>query len=335
MDSIAFLDKPFAKKPQPIYVLYGDEDFLKRQVLVALRESILGPGDTEFSLSTYAGDDATFATVHDELWTLPFIGPRRLVSVERADPFITKYRAALEKYVAEPAQTGTLVLEVKSWPATTRLAKMVPPAGSIACKAPAAYRLPEWCARWAQTRYERELPASAARLLVDLIGAEMGQLDQELAKLSTFVGTGCRIDIADVDRLVGSSRTENTFKIFDAMGSGNAKTALAILDRALTQGEDPIRILGAFSMQLRRLVQASRLHQQGLSLGQALDSAGVPPFARQGSEQQLRHLGPRRVGRLLDWLVEADLGMKGGSQLSPQILLERLLVRLAASNDSL
>jgi DNA polymerase-3 subunit delta len=161
----------------------------------------------------------------------------------------------------------------------------------------------------------------------------MGQLDQELAKLSTFVGTGRRIEVADVDRLVGSSRIENTFKIFDAMGSGNGQAALGILDRALTQGEDPLRILGAFSMQLRRLVQASRLNQQGLPLGQALDSAGVPPFARQTAEQQLKHLGPRRVERLLEWLIEADLGMKGGSQLSPQVLLERLLVRLAAKDN--
>ena len=41
-----------------------------------------------------------------------------------------------------------------------------------------------------------------------------------------------------------------------------------------------MRILGAFSMQLRRLAQATRLTGQGQSLGAALAQAGVPPLQR-------------------------------------------------------
>jgi DNA polymerase-3 subunit delta len=57
----------------------------------------------------------------------------------------------------------------------------------------------------------------------------------------------------------------------------------------------------------------------------------VPDYrtARQEAEQQLRHLGRRRLDHLYDWLLETDQGLKGGSQLSPRILLERLVVRLA------
>jgi DNA polymerase-3 subunit delta len=160
----------------------------------------------------------------------------------------------------------------------------------------------------------------------------MGQLDQELAKLAAYVGEAKKIDADDVDRLVGNSRAENTWKVFDAIGSGRPGEALALLDRLIVQGEDPMRILGAFSMQLRRLAQAGRLAQQGLSLPAALDRAGVPPFAQKGCEQQLRHLGRRRANRLFDWLLEVDLGMKGSSQLPPRTLLERLIVQLARKN---
>src|SRR5215831_14225627 len=125
MDALGFLDKAGKQKAQPVYVLHGDEDFLKRQVLEALQPLVLGPSDRAFGLSTHAGDKAAFAAVHDELQTLPFLAPRRLVVVENADPFVTRYRAALEKYVARPAPHGVLVLDVKSWPANTRLAKAV------------------------------------------------------------------------------------------------------------------------------------------------------------------------------------------------------------------
>jgi DNA polymerase-3 subunit delta len=58
----------------------------------------------------------------------------------------------------------------------------------------------------------------------------------------------------------------------------------------------------------------------------------VPPFAARGCEQQLRHLGRRRLDRLYDWLLEVDLGLKGGSELPPRTLLERFVVRLARKN---
>jgi len=328
MDSLAFLERGGGKL-HAVYVLHGDEDFLKRQVLAALRALVFGADGNDFGLSTHAGDQATFAAIHDELQTLPFLTPRRLVVVENADPFVTRHRAVLEKYLAEPAPTGVLVLDVKSWPSNTRLYRLVASAASIGCKGPAPYKLPDWCVQWAASRHGKQLAAPAARLLVDLVGADMGQLDQELAKLAVYAGSSPRIEAADVDRLVGSSRAENIFKIFDALAAGRPGEALGILDHLFEQGEEALRILGAFSWQLRRLAQAARLRGQGLSPAAALEQAGFPPYTRQAAEQHLRHLGPGRADRLYDWLVEADLGLKGSSQLPPRTQLERLVARLS------
>jgi DNA polymerase-3 subunit delta len=157
----------------------------------------------------------------------------------------------------------------------------------------------------------------------------MGQLEQELAKLAIYVGSTDRIEAEDIDKLVGSSRTESTWKVFDAIGTGNSSEALAILDRLFDQGEEPIRVLGAFSMQLRRLAQVASLQQQGIPIHAALEQVGVPVFGQRGCEQQLRHLGRQRTDRLFDLLLEVDLGLKGSSQLPPRTLLERLVVRLA------
>jgi DNA polymerase-3 subunit delta len=329
MDSLTFVERADRLKAQPVYVLHGDEDFLKRQVLAALRRLFLGETDNAFGLSTHTGDRAVFAAVRDELETVPFLTPRRLVVVESADPFVSQFRVQLEKYLAAPASTGVLVLDVKNWPANTRLAKLLDGDATLVCKAPAAHRLPAWCTQWVAGHHGKQLSGEAAKLLVDLVGGDMGQLDQELAKLAIYVGTARRIESSDVDKLVGNSRTETMWKIFDAIGAGSSAEALAILDRLFEQGEEPLRILGAFSMQLRRLAQAARWHLQGLPLPRALDRVGVPPFAHRACEQQLRHLGRRRTDRLYDWLLETDLGLKGSSQLPPRTLLERLVVRLA------
>jgi DNA polymerase-3 subunit delta len=330
MDSLTFLKQKAKGAPQPVYVLHGDEAFLKRQVLAALKTLVLGP-EEGFGLSAHPGDKATYAAVHDELETLPFLSPRRLVVVDNADPFVTRERQRLEKYVARPSATGVLVLDVNAWPANTKLAKAVPDAGTIACKAPKTHELPQWCKEWCATRHGKELTVGAARSLVDLVGPDMGLLEQELGKLAVYVGAAKHITEEDVDRLVGQSREENTWKIFDMIGAGRVGESLTFLGRLLDQGEDPLRLLGAFSMQLRRLAQAARLHGDGVALDQALDEVGVPSFpaARQGAHQQLRHLGRRRLNQVYDWLLQTDVGLKGGSQLPPRTLLERLVVQLA------
>jgi DNA polymerase-3 subunit delta len=113
------------------------------------------------------------------------------------------------------------------------------------------------------------------------------------------------------------------------MGAGLTGEALAFLDRLLDRGQDPILFLAALSYRMRQLAQVNRLSAQGVGLDDAFSRVGVPPFARRDCEQQMRHLGRRRLDRSYDMLLEADLGMKGGSQLPPRVILERLVVRLA------
>jgi DNA polymerase-3 subunit delta len=334
MDALAFLAKKSAPI-EPLYVLQGDEDFLKRHTLLAIRARAQGPDADEGMATAHAGDKAQFAAVWDELETAPFFAPKRIVVVENADPFVTRYRSILERKLdkksAQLPASGILVLDVKIWPSNTRLAKMVNAAATIVCKAPAAYKLAGWCSEWANTQYGKQLLAPAAQLLVDLIGAEMGQLDQELQKLVTYVGTRARIESNDVDQLVGRSRSENTWKIFDAVAEGRLTEALVLLDRLFDQGEEPMRMLGAFGSQLRRLAQAGRLATQGVALGAALERVGVPPYGIASAEKQLRRLGRHRAPLLYDWLLELAMGLRGNSQLPERTQFERLIVQLGTA----
>jgi DNA polymerase-3 subunit delta len=332
MDCLAFLKSPKKVDPQPVYAVVGDDDFLKRQALLALRERILGPGDDGFGLTTFPGDKAEFAEVRSELETRPFLGNRRLVIVDQADPFVTAYRTYLEKYLTAPATTGVLVLEVKNWPATTKLAKALPDAATVVCKAPTAAKLVAWCVQWAAERHGKQLSQPAAQLLVDFVGNEMGLLDQELAKLAAYAGKAAGIDAGDVDLLVGRNQTTSAFKIFNAIVDGKTGEALAILDQLFTQGEEPLRIAGAFAWQLRRVAQVARLSQLGVPLGEALGQVGLND--RRAAEALLRHLGLGRASQLFDWLVQLDLGLKGASPLPPRTLLEELVVRLARPREA-
>jgi len=117
--------------------------------------------------------------------------------------------------------------------------------------------------------------------------------------------------------------------------------AMVQLDRLLAAGEQPVGLLGQISASLRRLAAATRLILQAEAAGRrpvlstALERAGVKTFVLQKAERQLRRLGRQRGSQLYRWLLEADLDLKGASSLPPRLVLERLILRLAAPQEAI
>jgi DNA polymerase-3 subunit delta len=264
------------------------------------------------------------------------------VVVEDADALVTRYRGELEDYVARPKSTGVLVLEVTTWPANTRLYKAVAAVGlQIECTTPKNPKdskdtrpLTKWLTAWAKQAHAVGLEPAATELLVEMVGPEMGLLDQELAKLAVSVPQGQKISAAMV-RQMGNWRAKTVWDMLDAALDGDIAQALTQMDRLLLTVESPLAILGPVTASLRRLAVATRLVLDGeaahrrVSLREALQQAGVNTYFVPKVEQQLRRLGRIRGDQLYRWLLEADLDLKGDSALPPRTILERLFIRLA------
>jgi DNA polymerase-3 subunit delta len=331
MHAIEFLRNPADVPTKAVYAVYGDDAFLRREALAAITRAVL-PGDEDDELPTrrFAGETATLADVLDEVRTLPFFTRRRLVIVEGADPFVTAHRRELELYVEEPASTGVLVLSVKVWTATTKLARLVDRVGlAIECKGPHERELHSWLVHLARSRFDVVLHEDAARLLLELAGPEVGILVSDLEKLSVYVGQRREIHRDDVALLVGAGRIETIWKVLDAATTGRGALAIEDLDGLLTSGEFPVGLLRAMSFSLLKLYHAGRLRRARVDLKEACRGAGIYPSLVEKTQQQHAHLGPARVDQLPARLLKADLDLIGSSQLEPRMVLERLLVELA------
>jgi DNA polymerase-3 subunit delta len=308
------------KTTPAVIAIAGDEDFLKREAVKAVRDWILGADADDFTFTVHDGDEATASEVFDEAFTPPFLGDRRLIVVEGADGFVTQNRSRLESYVAKPSPCAVLTLVVSTWPSNTRLAKAVEERGlTIDAAGPKAWHVPAWSVRWAKERYAQTLEASAADWLVELVGPN----------LAGYLAAGKTIDSATVDALVAGTRTETAFKLFDMVLERQLGKALELLDRQFVAGESPVGILAMISSQLRRLAKAAKAMEQGESTADALRTAGIPPFALDKARAQLEHFGKPRLQSMYRRLLQADLDLKGSSGLRQETVVERLLVDLA------
>ncbi|MFI5457007.1 MAG: DNA polymerase III subunit delta [Isosphaerales bacterium] len=330
MDALVWVREYEQQPIRPVYAVFGDDAYLIRESIQRVVKLVFPAEETEAAISRFPGAQTPLASVLDEVRTLPFFTRRRLVIVEDADPFVTKYRKELETYVESPYQSGILLLQVKQWPAATILAKLVDKLGlAIDCSSPREGELAAWVVQLAGTRCDAQLDPDAARLLVELIGPEAGILAAEVEKLAVYAGESRRIERRDVARLVGAGRVETIWKTLDAAMAGQGRIALEHLDNLLASREDPILLLAAMSASLLKIHHAGHLRAARLNLDDACRLAGIPAFAVDKTRRQHAHLGPSRVDHLPAMLLRADLDLKGGSSLDPRVVLERLLVRLA------
>ncbi|MDB5347968.1 MAG: polymerase delta subunit [Schlesneria sp.] len=326
MHAIEFL-KQIPDQIPPVTVLSGGQRHLKQSVLTILKKLVIN--DDETSLTSFIGRDADLQSVTDELRTMSMWSDRRLIIVDDADEFVTKYRSGLEKYVEKPSKKSVLVLNVKTWTKTTRLAKQVAASGlDVDCSELKGPQLLKWLQDSAKDTYHQSLSRDAAVLLIELVGDELGMLDQELSKLATYVGAGAKIEFADVQTLVGGWRTETTWAMTDAARDGDLAFAIGALDQLLTAGEAGPKLLGGISFVFKKLAQATDLSRT-MPLDQALRQSGVFPQAVPASQAFLRRVGRNKAEQILNRLLATDAGLKGGSRLPERIQLEKLLLELS------
>lgn len=161
-----------ASATPPIVVIFGDEPFQISQTLSRKLDAILPPEiDRGMAVTSYDGgqsDDAGgpgIAAVLDDLRTPSFFAALRVVIVRDADKFVTSHRDALETYLEHPSPTGALLLELRSFPKTTRLYKRAMEVGGevIECRRMSERDLPQFVIAEAQTLGKRVRPATAAR----------------------------------------------------------------------------------------------------------------------------------------------------------------------------
>jgi DNA polymerase-3 subunit delta len=298
-----------ATSAKPVYVLAGQDAYLRRQSRRALMVDLLGPEPSDLAVVD-VDSTAELSAVLDELRTAPFLAERRLVFVEGADKFITQHAEALTRYLGAPASTGALVLIANAWPPSSGRAKgkgkdedveeekpsaslqtikaliaaVTAKGAVIDCSPPAAGTLPAWIVQQAQ-RLGKTIDPKAASQLAQCVGPDMARLENELEKLALYAGQRPAITDKDVAKVVvGSTREVSFFDLPNALQRGDVKNALAILDSSMGTRGNEFLVLGQIRWHLRKM-------------------ASSPPNPRRG----------RKSDSDLRATLDADLAIKSGA----------------------
>jgi DNA polymerase-3 subunit delta len=325
---------------RPVYLLAGPDAFQQRAVVDGLRSALVPEGLREAVETDIDGGAAQPADVVGVALT-PSLAGRRLVVVHdapwfgaprgqggeggedaqaedgaggdgrrgRPDPL-----APLFAYLDNPPPDTVVVFRSQA-PADgrRRIVKRLGQVGAVlAAVPPPPDELPPWCAARARAVHGVRLAPGVAAALCARVPPSLDLLDQELAKLATYVGPGGSVGMAEVEALVPPSREESVFALMDAVGEGRGPQAFALLRRMLGQGEEPLGLLALLARQVRLLVQAGDVLAAGGGPERLAAAAGLPPYVARRMLAQARGFGEADLTAALAAVWEAEWAVKSG-----------------------
>ncbi len=333
-----------------IYVVYGEDDFSKREFLAELRHEIGSPELWEANTTVITGTGLSLWHLQEVCSAVPFLAERRLIVVEglleqfdaaRAggrDGRSSVAKRALEEWqqapptLAQIPPTTTLVfLEgglrrdnavMREWASVAERREFSVPGGE---------GLQTWIRQRIASRGATATP-QAVRRLMDLVGGNLWVLSNEIEKLVLYAGVESPIDDEAVGLLVAYARETSVFRVVDAILEGRTPVAMRFMVSMRQSGADVSYVLTMLARQLRFILLAQELQVQRVPRSELEHRLGIAAeFAVRQVEEQARRHSYEQVAAMYRRLLETDLAIKRG-ELDEDLALETLVAELCASS---
>ncbi len=292
-----------------LYALVGDDSFLQ---LEAIRRIASALGE-DVQRNDFDGESAQLADVMDELRSFSMFATAKLVVIRSADEFISRYRSEMEDYVQAPSDSATLVLRCKSLPGNQKISKLIAKHGKVEpCEPPKDRELPAWVISRAKSTHGIAIDPGAAQLMADLVGADLGRLDNELAKLALMVDG--KVSSEHVSQSVVFQREQEMWHMTDELTAGRIDRALERW-RHLVQSDpsSEFRAVTWLTIWLEKAVKALRLKQKKMNPFAIAKELRIWPANNVDSLLKTADaMGAAGLSRSLDLLADLDHRSKSG-----------------------
>lgn len=260
-----------------IYLLYGEEGYLKRQYRDRFIKAMLPEGDT-MNYAHYEGKNINVREVIDLAETLPFFAQRRLIVFEDTG-FFKSAGAELADYIKDMPETTYFIFVENEVDKRSKLYKAVKAKGHIV---ELTTQDEGTLKRWIQgivRREKKQISDSVILYFLNKVGTDMENIQRELEKVFCYALDRQEITREDIDAVCVTQITNHIFDMVNAVADKNQRRALDLYYDLLALKEPPMRILFLMIRQYRILFQVKGLLKQGYGKKEIASKAGLHPFA--------------------------------------------------------
>ncbi len=314
-----------------VYLLCGEEDYLRRQYRDRLRQALAGQ-DT-MNCHYFEGKNIVAGELIDLAETLPFLAERRVIVVENSGFFgkggDAKGGGVLAEYLKNMAETAYMVFVETEVDKRSRIFKAVKEKGRVT---EFTVQDEATLTKWILGMIGREGKKITGRDLqhfLEKTGTDMENICRELEKLFCYTLERDVITAADIDAVCTQRISNRIFEMIGAVAEKNQKKALDLYYDLLSLKEPPMKILSMIAREFNLLLQVKELRGKGNDNRVISEKTELRPFLVGKYVSRASGFGREQLKQALVSCAEAEEAVKTG-KLSDVMSVELLIIKYSA-----
>lgn len=322
------------KGPQRLYLLWGQEDYLRECYLDELRSLCLPDGEQSFSFKRLNGPELDLRELQEAIDALPFLSERSFVELRGVDLNQMKDEGdSLVKILSDiPDYCTVAFVQNTSFEPDGRL-KHIKTLRSLALELYFNRQNQNDLTKWVAKRFAalgKGIDMDASQRLIFISGDLMNRLIPEIEKVAAYA-RGDRVTVDDVEAVAHHIPEAVIFDMTELIAQRKINNAFAKLSELLSdKNNEPIAMLAALGNQMRRLYAARLAVEQKLGMDYVREVCGIKyDFHASKLLQAARGYSLVQLKRAVELCAEADYRIKSSGQDEREVFKE-VVVRIAA-----
>jgi DNA polymerase III delta subunit len=250
----------------PCYFFFGEEVFLAYEFLARVRQTLITPDNQEYNLEKLNREDHSWAEAIDLARTVPFLfSSKRVIVVEltrkKDETLNATEKSILKDYLSSPASQTVLIVilhgKVNRKTAIVRFFSSLP--SSVVRLEELKVLRGRALVSWIEDKFQREgktIAFEAQKRLVEIIGSDLGRLNSEIVKISTYLADKKLVELDDVNEVSGWFKSFTEWEMLDSLESSDYEQCIQVLENLFSEGTRPEFIMSLFARFFRDIFMA-------------------------------------------------------------------------------
>ncbi len=295
---------------QKVYLLCGDERYLRKQYKDKLRKALCAEDDN-MNNHFFEGKGIPIGEVIDLAETMPFFADRKVIFLENSG-FLKSGGEQLAEYLGSQNETTILIFVETEVDKRSKLYRAIQANG---CVIEFVEQDEITLKRWIAGRLGKEgkrITENTVQLFLTKTGMDMENIHAELEKLICYCMDREVITSEDVEAICTTRISSHIFAMVDAIAEKKQTKALELYYELLALKEPPMRILFQIARQCNILLQVKAMKNKGYVNKDIASAVGVPPFAVNKYAAQAAKFKSAVLREAVTKCVEAEEAVKTG-----------------------
>ena len=293
-----------------IYLLYGEEAYLKKLYKNRFVKAMVPEGDT-MNYRYFEGKNTNPKEIIDLAETLPFFAERRLIVLENTG-FLKNATPELAEYLKDMPETTYMIFVESELDKRGKLYKAIKEKGHIVeLKRQDEKTLIRWILGMAK-KEKLQMSEAAVRYLLAKTGNDMENLGQEMEKLFCYCMNHTEITAADIDEICTTQIGNHIFDMVDAVAAKEQKKAL--------------------TRQFRILMEVKEMDRTGIPPKEIAAKVGIMPFLVGKYRTQAKAFTRKELRGIVEAGVQTEEDVKTG-KMGDILSVELFLVQYSSKRE--